>query len=444
MGVVLSGIFAFTITRDLYIEKANPVDLRNRVVGARLQMDGKPPYFYKWQPKDGLRYYDPINFDTTYANAITASPFIHTLLYPIANLQQREISKIWLFTEYLLHILSIAMAFSLSKTIVQKWMVVIAGSLFLFTKGWISNVYAGQIYFIFPFLSFVFFYFLYSKKNLLFTLLAGSAGAALILSRPTAIVFFLPFIFFHRNLSLANAENPETNSLNRAILNGKYLFIFLLPFIILFGFSILNKKERSYWIDYNKAIDSHIKIHQSDSMFIRNIKFQPFKYSVWEGWNWDEYMHIRRGFEAPKFEASNIQYLTQLLLHKKIPYKVFVVCNVLFILILMLLFYLRLKKEKRLSPAVFAIFGFCLYMTIDFFSPILRNTYDSIQWLFPVFLFSAFYNKKLWVFYAAIMLGVLLIITDASFIKMRQALGEFIIFSSLVWLCLGTKAKLLK
>ena len=92
----LAAVFSFCIWRDIQIEKQYTGDLRNRIVGARLQKDGKPPYFYKWRPQDGLRYYDPIKLDTTYANAITASPFFHHLLFPIADLQQREISQIWL------------------------------------------------------------------------------------------------------------------------------------------------------------------------------------------------------------------------------------------------------------------------------------------------------------------------------------------------------------
>ncbi|MEJ0082702.1 MAG: hypothetical protein WDM78_17515 [Puia sp.] len=80
--VFLTAVFSICIWRDIQIEKKYTIDLRNRIVGARLQKDGRPPYFYKWKPNDGLRYYDPNQTDTTYANAATASPFFSPFIIP--------------------------------------------------------------------------------------------------------------------------------------------------------------------------------------------------------------------------------------------------------------------------------------------------------------------------------------------------------------------------
>src|ERR1044071_6281791 len=91
---------AYCVWRDIQLEKQYTGDLRNRVVGARLQKDGRLPYFYKWAPQDGLRYYDPQNFDTLKVSNITATPFLHQLLYPIADKPQRTISGVWLGVEY--------------------------------------------------------------------------------------------------------------------------------------------------------------------------------------------------------------------------------------------------------------------------------------------------------------------------------------------------------
>src|SRR5580692_4577641 len=117
----LTAVFSFCIWRDVQIEKQYTIDLRNRVIGARLQKDGKLPYFFKWQPSDGLRYYDPNNFDITYGNTITASPFFHHLLYPIADLPQRKISQIWLVFEYVIFISIVLFAFSFTKNLRQQW-----------------------------------------------------------------------------------------------------------------------------------------------------------------------------------------------------------------------------------------------------------------------------------------------------------------------------------
>jgi hypothetical protein len=63
-GGILLVAFCVALNRDLVLEQRGTVDLRNRVVGARLQMDGKTPYTYKWAEGDTLRYYDQLNMGT--------------------------------------------------------------------------------------------------------------------------------------------------------------------------------------------------------------------------------------------------------------------------------------------------------------------------------------------------------------------------------------------
>ena len=60
--IIAAVLLTIAFIRDLGYEKLYPGDLRNRVVGARLIHDGQSPYFYKWKPQDGMRYYDPESF----------------------------------------------------------------------------------------------------------------------------------------------------------------------------------------------------------------------------------------------------------------------------------------------------------------------------------------------------------------------------------------------
>jgi hypothetical protein len=57
---IAAVLLIIAFIRDARYEKLYPGDLRNRVVGARLIYDGKSPYFYKWQPQDGMRYYNSL------------------------------------------------------------------------------------------------------------------------------------------------------------------------------------------------------------------------------------------------------------------------------------------------------------------------------------------------------------------------------------------------
>ena len=427
MAVLLVSVFSFTIQRDIQIEKQYPVDLRNRIVGARLQMDGKLPYFYNWKPGDAVRYSDPIKFDTTYSNAVTATPFFHHLLYPIANLPQRQISRIWLFIEYLMYILCLTMAFSFTKNMSQRWAVLIVGSLFIFTEAWTVQIYVGQIYLVFAFLAFTFFYSIRKNHSLIFIFLAGLAAVSLVLSRPTTILLFVPFLFILNRYSFRN------------------LIAFFIPIVLLTGYSFLNKKERSFWLDYQKAIYAHIAHHQDPQLREKTNAFQPMEYQRWEGWDRDLILQVKDAHPyTPVMEYAGIQTVIFNITGKRIPYKVLEVFNILMLLVLLSLFYLQQKRFPELNIAIYAIFGFCLYMTVDFFSPVVRYQYYTVQWVFPVFVMAAFYNNRLRRIYVLIVLGTILNIINSPMIKMRHSMGEYLILITLLWMCLNKRSKFLK
>jgi hypothetical protein len=100
--IFLGGLLTHSLYRDIRLEKQFPSDLRNRIVGARLQKDGKLPYHYHWKETDGIRYYNPDDYlwqsdsvsGFSAINEITSSPFFHELLYPICDLSQRTLSAV--------------------------------------------------------------------------------------------------------------------------------------------------------------------------------------------------------------------------------------------------------------------------------------------------------------------------------------------------------------
>ena len=418
ISVFLASVFAFCIWRDFQIEKQYTVDLRNRVVGARLQKDGKPPYFYKWRQADGLRYYDPNRVDTTYANAITASPFFHHLLFPIADLPEREISHIWLVIEYALFFFCIAIAFSFAKNVQQHWAIAICSAFLLFTQAWVVHVSAGQMYIIFPFLAFVFLFCFLRKEHLVFSFLSGFAAAVMILLRPTAAIFFLPFLPLLKTFS------------------AKQAVLFFLPAIILIGYSVLDKQERGFWLEYRKAIAAHIKDHQSDDRGARTLAFKPVIYKDWEGWDRDSIDKLKIAFPVKwHSESSSIGILSKAILHKNIPVWMINLASLLSIACLMFLFYSRQHNNGEASIATVAIFGFCLYMISDFLSPLWRIQYYGVQWSFPLLLLFAYYDPRLRTVYLLLLAGLILNISNTPYIKMRHTIGELIILFTLLGAC---------
>ena len=112
--LVAIGILIYSIRRDSALEKSHPGDLRNRVVGARLQMDGITPYFYHWDSTAPVRYYDTSGYNHVAVSNITSTPYLHQLLYPIANLDQRLISRMWLWMQDIALAIAIGIAWKLA------------------------------------------------------------------------------------------------------------------------------------------------------------------------------------------------------------------------------------------------------------------------------------------------------------------------------------------
>jgi hypothetical protein len=423
MSIVFAVAFIFCIVRDVHLEKQYTGDLRNRIVGARLQMDGREPYFYKWRPEDGLRYYDPIRMDTTYANAITASPFFHHLLFPIANLPERQISRIWLGMQYFLFFMCVVIAFLFSKSAQQRWAITIFAVLFLFTEAWLMLVAFGQIYIFFAFMSLLFIYFLQKKESSFFVFFAGLSFTVLLFSRPSTILFLFPCLFFIKNYSFKNR------------------LLFFLALILFGGYSLINKNERAFWNDYRKAIAAHIKDHQSADRYQRTKDFTPVIYKNWEGWNQDSIDKAKLNYPIDlKFENGGVQEMIRIYCKKKISYTALNFWFAGIVVLLTAFFIYNSRKFNSINIISVAIFGFCLYMMSDFFSPVLRSQYYAIQWISPLFLLAACFNATLKPIYFLLVIGLIFNISNTPLIGFRHTKGEYLILMVLLWLCFSRKS----
>ncbi len=426
ISIFLIAVFSFCIHRDVQIEKQYTGDLRNRVVGARLQMDGKLPYFYKWHPGDSLRYYDPIRIDTTYANAITASPFYHHLLYPIANWPESKISIFWLWMEYAMAFIAILLAYTFTENILQRWLVTITGGLFLLTKAWLTHVAVGQNYIFFPMLCLLFLFFLRRRNNLLFSFLAGTVAITLILSRPIAVLIFLPFLLLLKKYPL------------------RQILIMAIPCVLLTGYSIVDKSEHRYWAEYFKAIAAHAKNHQSNDRESRAELYVPTRFSKWEGLDQDAIDSANRYHPLHiNMEYAGVQQIIKRYFKIKMPSQILSFCSAAIIILLLVIFYMKKARSSSASAIAALIFGFCLYMIADLFSPILRIQYYTVQWIFPLLICAALYKPGLQKIYLLLMVGLLLNIISQPYYVMRHTIGEYLILLTLLLLCLSGKSELI-
>jgi hypothetical protein len=421
-GCVILVALCLVFSRDWLLEKGGTPDLRNRIVGARLQKDGKAPYFYRWHNGDTIRYYDFSNFGTGVSN-ISSSPFLHTLLYPIVDLPQRTISKIWLFIEYLLLIITGLFAFRLAKNNIQTILVAAAFLLFLLTEAWRNHIILGQIYILIPFLAMLFYYCLTRSNNQVAAFVAGVTAITLLLIRPNSIVFFAPFLFLVTTYS------------------RKYLIIFLIPIILLPAIYFSFENNRVFWKQYPTAIQESIKVHQQlNKQDTAHPKVTTVALKDWEGWKSDEIERAGRSIDLTLHsEHANIFVLYQNIFHKRMPVNMMSYLSGFAIVVLLSLFFWTSKKYDLRHLPNLAILAFCLYMISDLSSPVWRHQYYTMQWLFPVFIAATVYKPTYKWLYAGLLIGLVLNIINSGFIKMEHTIGEYLILVILLYTSLSQR-----
>jgi hypothetical protein len=394
----------FFIRRDIrQVDQQWPADLRNRVVGARLQLAGKLPYFYHWTPADGTRFLDlgccpPSGF----ANAITASPFFHQFIYPVANLPFHTIAIIWVWLQYVMLLATILMFYCRTRNTRTRMTIAGTGLLFPATPAWALLIYECQLYLLVAFLiALVAICLLNPKKNSLIT--AGICAAAFVLIRPIALIIFVPFLFQYR----------------------RYLLFIVTAFsgMALYGIFVLTSPfEKALWTDYVQALRSHIVIHHNPPPDIT--KPCPYASSL-EGYRFTGINpEIGTNPILHHLEQGNVFVLYTLLMKKKMS---LTLLNMLLLITMSLLLILFFYYSRKYRPSVlqYLIFAFTLYMLVELFNPIHRTMYNAVQW-FPIILAGLLFNddRKMPAF-APLMLGLALCVFHPIWIVMPNTLGEF-------------------
>ncbi|HVW58584.1 MAG TPA: glycosyltransferase family 87 protein, partial [Puia sp.] len=352
--------------RDFTIGPVYTIDLRNRVVGARLMHDGISPYYYKWKTGDPIRYYDPFNFSDYKVSRMTASPFFHLLMEPLAELPQWKIQYWWIAIHYLLLLTMVYFSLALAHTRKGKITVLVFALLFLHTDAWKFSILSGQNYLVKPFLAMcVYFVLVRMPKTVVWAAVAGAFSIIFVLVRPNALIFFLPAFFLLRDFGRAR------------------LIAFFIPVLLLTGWTLADSWQRSLWKDYYVNIGEQEKIHHRLHPAVQVNDPDP-GYLDWEGmhgprinpFEYDLPMHIHT-------EMGNVFWLVFVIFKWDMPIPFLLSALAVVLVILMTLYYLNARRFQSIRPVVFdpattLIFGYCLYMIADLFSPITRNQYYTV------------------------------------------------------------------
>ena len=408
--LLLNAVFLFLIVfhsldRDIKLESHFPSDLRNRVVGARLQKDKKFPYSYVWHPADGSRYFDPSNHNLgTGTSNITASPFFHQLLIPFIEWPQRTISVFWFVLQYLFLAAMIMMTCSLTGNRTIRWLIVDMGILFTLTEAWKDMISAGQMYFFEGFLISLICYALVRNKKSSFAF-AGIMAVVFVLTRPIGLVIFIPFLFCYK----------------------KY-FIFLgtacISFCLYGLFVLTSNYQQDLYRNYAESMKTDVLIHQG--LYKPGIASQPESdpFPVLEGFDSRKARALEIKDHIPVYtESGNIFVVYDMITRSRIPIYILNIVSASTVLLLSILFFFR-NRGFPVNELQIVLFAFTLYMIVELFIPVHRHQYNTVQW-FPLVLSGLVLNRS-WKSpeFILLLLGLLLNISNTGWIPMRHTIGE--------------------
>ena len=413
---------ANNLLRDLQLEERQVGDLRNRIVGARLQKDGLSPYFYKWKKDEGTRYYDPFNDDGWRVSVCTASPFFHTLLYPLTELPYTTTSKLWIFVLYTLLIATTGLAIILGKKSFLP-LICFVSVCFTFTETWLDTIVTKQSYLFIPFFAMLVYFFIKkSSTNEWLCIGAGVLAISLFLTRPNTIFFFLPLI-------LIQSRYKWPSKL--------YFFLPVLLGLVL----ILFTAHLGLWRDYFEAANEHVKIHQ-DLNPVPQLNDKA-NFSEIEGFSLQGYQNDVTRWYTAYVEHGNFFVAIYLLFGYDIPPGQLLILVFAAILACFGLFYLIQKKTGgEFSLEVVLLLGYCLYMISDIGVPVYRGHYNVVQWLFALLLIPlTFQVRYLWL-YLLMLIALILNIHYKPFLPMQHVLAEYLWLASfLIYAFIYTRAR---
>lgn len=191
-------VFAmFVSAHGFYIDLQNTrdyfaIDLRNRVVGARLIENGIDPYFFKWNDSYPEELLDPRDDYSVVVSRVTVPPTVLFLYSFIRDLPYSSQKYLWLFLQWMALIIStwlLARKAGSSNKCMIVWIIgllVVSGNLM-----WRFHVERGQLY-IFYVLLFAISYYLFDSKSKRKEMISGLIIGFTAALRPTAILMVIP------------------------------------------------------------------------------------------------------------------------------------------------------------------------------------------------------------------------------------------------------------
>ncbi len=369
------------------------VDLRQRIVGARMISHDQSPYFGKWSPGQSERLMDPNLNRHDSINGVTVAPGTLYILYLFSGLSYFLIRILWALFQYILIGYIFLYFFSRTEASKKFLLVFICSVFFLSSSIWFLHIERGQVYILYAFF-FTLLYQLYCRQKKLAFFFAGFLLAFAIYCRPTFIVLLIPFLFIK----------------NRWLFIGFICCGFLLMIDVYFHFN--------WWRDYSIAMSVFTGFTNEAAA---NPIVQQFP-KVIEGM--DNLTKYKTDFSCGGIKPIHI-WIENFIMASSYLY---LTIYAFVVILLVLIFKNKLQQYK---PASLFLFGFALYIIAEYIMPAPRGAYNLIQWIFPVLLLLK-ENFLTPLRLVLLMFALCLVTNYPYYLPFLQDLGELILLFCLL------------
>jgi len=177
------------------------IDLRSRIVGARLMLEGRDPYHYKWKLPEPAAFCDPFNNAAVPVSTTTVTPAMVLLHAPLAPLPYRSARLLWLLLQWSALAGAAVLWIRAAESSRDRLLLAAVFVCFTFTAAWRLHAERGQSYVILLLLVAG-----WAQASLRESgwrsLLAGVLAGVLIALRPPLAVVVLPFVGLCRRRQL--------------------------------------------------------------------------------------------------------------------------------------------------------------------------------------------------------------------------------------------------
>ncbi len=329
--------------------KYGALDLRNRVVGTRVQLDGKDPYFFKWDQSTPEKYVDARDFYYDLpVSRLTVPPNVLTLHAPFAGIPYKTQQILWAIMQWILLLISIILLSNIANSIIKKKIIWIIGLLIIASSFfWRLHIDKGQIYILFLFMIILSYWLVKKKDNYI---LSGFILGLTASFRPPVILMGIPYLIKRK---------------------WKFILSGLIGMIISFVSSLFIAPF-SIWKSYFNSMEFHEKFHlliiRPTYGFYNKIVVDGIKNAI---------------FSANlQIEDSSIQDILRIFFHLKVKALILEISLLVCILVLIVFLWKRIVKTE--SNTLLFYVGLIFVIISSFFLPAARLSYMNIYWLPPL------------------------------------------------------------